>query len=196
MRPASWSLALLVSLAGCKSAPTESTSTTITTSTMGSMTGSGLSAVQGAPVGGGDIAWTMPASWTTEPSSGMRKASYRIAKVAGDKEDATVSVIQAGGSVDGNVARWKSQFDGAHDFSRTDNKVGDLPVTIVEVHGTYTGGGVMVGESPDPRLGWALVGAIVPTREQAYFFKMLGPDKTVAAARHDFQTLVDSVHTK
>jgi hypothetical protein len=126
----------------------------------------------------------------------MRKAAYRVTKVAPDKEDAIVTVIQAGGSTDDNVARWKTQFTGAHDFTRTESKAGDVPVTLVEVHGTYTGGGMMVGESPDPRDGWALVGAIVQTGSQPYFFKMLGPDKTVAAAKHDFQALVDSVHPK
>jgi hypothetical protein len=188
-----WVLATVVA---CKSAPETSATTTTTTSTVAAVrstaTASGSAKVGGAE----DVTWTMPATWTSEPSVGMRKATYRIAKTAGDKEDATVSIIQAGGSVDDNIARWKSQFDGPHDPSRRETKVGDFAVTIAEVHGTYTGGGMMVGESPDPRPGWALVAAIVQTSSQPYFFKMLGPDKTVAAAKSDFQALVDSIRAK
>jgi hypothetical protein len=178
-------------LCACKSAPSETSATGITTTTTTAVTN--VSPPKAEPAA---IAWTVPASWTTEPSTGMRKATYRIAKASGDKEDAIVTVIQAGGSVDDNVARWKAQFDGAHDVSRKDTTVNGLAITTVEVHGTYTGGGVMVGESPDPRPGWALVGVIVATAPQPYFYKMLGPDKTVAAARPDLQALVDSTYKK
>ena len=185
MRPF-WGLMLLLA---CKSSPPEANDTKPTATTT-------TSSAEPPAKKPAELAWTMPSGWSAEPTAGMRKATYRIAKAAGDKEDATLAVIAAGGSVESNVARWKTQFDQPHDIQRTEGKVGDLQVTTVEIHGTYTGGGVMVGESPDPRPGWALVGAIVPTQDQAYFFKMLGPDKTVAAARHDFQALVDSIHSK
>jgi hypothetical protein len=177
-----------LSVVACKSTPDTTASTTTTTTTSSTAASSAK-----APF---DVTWTKPASWTTEPSVGMRKATYRIAKVAGDTEDATLSVIVAGGSIEDNVARWRSQFDSPHDVTRKDAKVGDLGVNIVEMHGTYTGGGMMVGESPDPRPGWTLLGAIVQTSPQPYFFKMLGPDKTIAAARPDFQALVDSIRAK
>jgi hypothetical protein len=170
-------------LVACKSAPAESTATTTTASTTATAVIS-------------DVTWTMPAAWTTEPSGGMRLATYHATKASGDPEDATITVIKAGGTLDENVARWKAQFSNAHDFSRSEAKAGNLTVTTVEVHGTYTGGGMMVGASPDPRPGWALVGAIVLAAPQPYFFKMLGPDKTVAATRPDFQALVDSVRPK
>lgn len=178
-----------LSIVACKSAPDTTTTTSTTTTATSSSTGVNAK----APF---DVTWTKPASWTSEPSVGMRKATYRIAKSQGDTEDATLSVIVAGGSIEENVARWESQFDSPHDVTRKDAKVGDLGVNIVEMHGTYTGGGMMVGESPNPRPGWALLGAIVQTSPQPYFFKMLGPDKTVAQARTDFQALVDSIRAK
>ena len=184
----------LVVLAACKSTPQEETNRTEppAATAIQSATVSAL----GAPMA--DIAWNMPQGWNREPTTFMRKASYTIPKVAGDNEDATVSVMQAGGSVDQNVTRWKSQLDNAHDFSRSDTQRDGLGVTLVEVHGTYTGAGVMVGESPNPRPGWGLLGAIITGEglSQPWFFKMIGPDKTVAASRHDFQSLVDSIHKK
>jgi len=184
---------LLWALVACKSGPDASTNTTTTTSTISSAASAASIGNVKAPF---DVTWTKPTSWTAEPSVGMRKATYRIAKATGDADDAILSVIVAGGSIDDNVARWKSQFDNPHDFTRKDDKVGDLGVNIVEIHGTYTGGGMMVGESPNPKPGWALVGAIVQTSPQPYFFKMLGPDKTIAQARPEFQALVDSIRAK
>ena len=152
------------------------------------------SASSPAVAASGDVTWTVPSSWSTEPNAtGMRKATYKVPRASGDTDDATVSVIQAGGTVDANVERWYGQFDAAHDKKRSEVHSGPLKVTIVEAHGTYTGGGVMVGESPSPKPGWSLLGAIVETAPQPYFFKMLGPDKTVAAARSDFQALIDSM---
>ncbi len=144
-----------------------------------------------------DVTWTVPSAWSTEPNAtGMRKATYKVARAAGDGDDATVSVIQAGGTVDANVERWYGQFNNVHDQKRNELRVGPLKVTVVEAHGTYTGGGVMVGESPNPKPGWALLGAIVETSPQPYFFKMLGPDKTVSSAQADFQALINSLKPK
>ncbi len=187
-------VACVILACACKTVPEASGTTTSTTATV---TTPSVSATATPTVASGpDVTWTMPSGWSSEPTVGMRKATYRIAKAAGDAEDATVSVIQAGGTVDDNVSRWKEQFDAPHDFSRSESTISNLKITMVEVHGTYTGGGVMVGESPNPRPGWALRGAIVSAGPQPYFFKMLGPDKTVAAARQDFQALVDSIHPK
>lgn len=194
-------LAVLVGACACKGPEETSqgtpaaTETTMAAPTMpaGHPHGDVLPATGSGP---SDITWTMPSGWASEPVVGMRKATYRIKMKPGDSEDATVSVIQAGGSVDSNVERWKSQFDNPHDIKRSDKTVGPITVTTVEVHGTFTGGGVMMGDSPNPRPGWTLVGAIVPTASQPYFFKMLGPDNTVAASRPDFQALVDSIRAK
>ena len=186
---------LFVFLAACKSSPAE------TERAQPSPVASGAhpTTVMSAPlVPASEIVWNMPQGWNREQATLMRKASYTVPKVAPDTEDATVTVIQAGGTIDQNVDRWKSQLQSPHDFSRTDTKRDALDITMVEVHGTYSGAGVMVGESPDPRPGWALVGAIITGEgmTQPWFFKMIGPEKTVASARHDFQSLVDSIHKK
>jgi hypothetical protein len=161
------------------------------TSSASASAGSASQPPSGGPA---DVTWTTPGAWSTEPNAtGMRKATYKVPRAGGDTDDASVSVIQAGGSVDANVERWYGQFDDVHDKKRSQLHVGPITVTVVEAHGTYTGGGIMVGESPAPKPGWALLGAIVEIAPQPYFFKMLGPDKTVAAARSDFQALVDSL---
>lgn len=147
-----------------------------------------------APAKPTDIAWDAPASWKEAPSAGgMRKATYKIAPAAGDAEGAEVSVSQAGGELDDNINRWAGQFGGATP-TRTERTVNGLKVVIVELHGTYSAGGMM-GKPQPPKTKYALLGAIVAS-EPWHFFKMWGPDKTVAAAKPDFDKLVGSVRGK
>ncbi|HVY48052.1 MAG TPA: hypothetical protein VHB21_19325 [Minicystis sp.] len=144
----------------------------------------------GAAAAPADVAFEKPAAWQDAPSpSRMRKASWRVPKADGDPEDAEVSVVQAGGTVDMNVERWEAQFEGKPKAKRTARDVNGLHVTIVELRGTFTGSGMPGQAAGAPKPGWALVGAIVPTRTPT-FIKMTGPEKTVEAARHDFDALV------
>jgi hypothetical protein len=136
----------------------------------------------------------VPASWKQEPvTGGMRKATYKIAAAPGDSEGAEVSVSQAGGELDDNINRWAGQFGGATP-TRTERTVNGIKVVIVELHGTYSAGGMM-GKPQPPKAKYALLGAIVAS-EPWHFFKMWGPDKTVAAAKPDFDKLVGSVRGK
>ncbi|MFO0638361.1 MAG: hypothetical protein U0183_04055 [Polyangiaceae bacterium] len=149
------------------------------------------------PKAAGELAWDAPASFATVPNaSPMRKATYKIAKASGDTEDAELSVIVAGGGVEANVARWAGQFQEKPTPKRQDRKVGPLAVTIVELDGTFTGGG-MPGMAPAaPKAKWKMLAAIVESGGEATFFKLTGPAATVAAARKDFDALVASLRLK
>lgn len=151
-----------------------------------------------------DIGYDAPASWQkVESPSKMRKATFKIPRAAGDSEDAELSVMSAGGSVDMNIERWAGQFGkkGA-DVTRTARKVGDLAVTLVEVKGVYAGSGMPGADPGPPKEGWALLGAIVvgpgasPGPSGTTFFKMTGPEKTVAAAKPDFDKFVGSMRLR
>lgn len=149
------------------------------------------------PKPAGEIAWDAPASFTSVPNaSPMRKATYKIAKASGDSEDAELSVIVAGGGVEANVARWAGQFEEKPTPKRQDRKVGALSVTLVELDGTFTGGG-MPGMAPAaPKAKWKMLAAIVESGGEATFFKLTGPSATVSAARKDFDALVASLRLK
>jgi hypothetical protein len=64
---------------------------------------------------------------------------------------------------------------------------------MVEVSGTYAGGGMMTGTAAEPHRNWALVGVVVETPGTHYFFKMVGPVDQVRAARASFDTMIASV---
>lgn len=140
------------------------------------------------------ISWTVPARWQAVPHmSAMRIATYWIPKVAGDIEDPELSVVRAGGHADANATRWIGQFDEpSRGKARKSSKtVAGFRVTIVEIEGEYAG---MGDQEPDP--GWALLGAIVETEGQSHFFKLTGPEKSVRAARAEFDALVASIRAK
>lgn len=167
-----------------------------------SPTGAGAAAAApkpGAPAGPTEIAWEAPAAWQkAENPSPMRKATYKIPRAQGDAEDAELSISQAGGSVDMNVKRWVSQFEttGPDATKRSERKVGDLKVTMLEVKGVFNGSGMPGGPPAAPKPNFALLGAIIETAGSPWFFKLTGPEKTVEAAKADFDRFVDSIRPK
>ncbi len=144
-----------------------------------------------------ELTWQPPASFQVAQSPGtMRKATYKIPKAKGDSEDAEVSVISAGGGLDANIDRWAGQFEGKPKPKRSTKKVGELDVTLVELDGTFNGGG-MPGAAPSaPKAKWRMLAAIVEVGGQTTFFKLTGPDATVNGARKDFDALVASFSVK
>jgi hypothetical protein len=74
--------------------------------------------------------------------------------------------------------------------------VGGIAATLVDVEGTYLnpGGGMMQsrGEKPDYRL----LGAIVEAPQGNVFFKLTGPQATIADAKAAFDSLIGSIASK
>lgn len=153
------------------------------------------SAAPAAAAGPEEIAWDAPSSWQSVPNANtMRKATYKIPKVAGDAEDAELTVTSAGGGVDANVKRWSGQFGNA-EAKTEQRKPNGLDVTVVEIKGTYASGGMMGGPAT-PKEGFMLLGAVVEGGDRLHFFKMTGPEKTVSAAKKDFDAFVASFRAK
>ena len=139
-----------------------------------------------------DVTWSAPAKWTTMPStSSMRKATYKIPRAGGDTEDGEISVIAASGGVDANVQRWAGQFGGAKPKTETRSPNG-LKVTVVEIKGPYAGGMPGMGGAGGPKDHYMLLAAIVDQGDAQWFFKATGPEKTITAAKPDFDALVAS----
>jgi hypothetical protein len=151
-----------------------------------------------APAAGaasGSVRWTAPARWETKPAGGMRAATYIIPAAEGDSEGAECAVfVNLGGGVQANITRWVGQFektDGPP--NQKSETINELPVTTVDLSGTYKGGGPMIGQPSMSKAGYRLLGAIVEGPEGDIFFKLTGPAKTVAAAQEEFQTMLKSL---
>ena len=148
----------------------------------------------------GPIKAKVPAEWTEQtPSSSMRKAQYVLPKVAGDGEDGELAVFYfgqgQGGSVEANIERWIGQIsqpDGSSskDKAKTNKKeIGGMPVTLVDVSGTYSAG--MMSSAP-PRQGYRMLAAVAETAEGPWFFKLTGPEKTIANWSSSFDQFIGS----
>jgi hypothetical protein len=123
----------------------------------------------------------------------MRKATYKIPKVAGDADDGELTVSVAGGGVDPNVKRWASQFGDA--APKTESRtVNGLKVTMIEIKGTFASGGM--GQPSVAKEKQMLLGAIVDLGARQHFFKMVGPEKTITAAKAAFDKFVSSFRVK
>ncbi|WP_224362713.1 hypothetical protein [Hyalangium versicolor] len=153
----------------------------------------------------GGLSWTAPAEWTVQAERPMRVATYNIPAAKGDAGGAELAVFYfgegQGGGVDANVKRWVAQFqkpDGSSvekDAKTKQEKLGGFPVTLVDVKGTFMGGGPMMGPST-PKPGYRLLGAIVEGPQGAVFFKLTGPEKTVAAAEKPFRKMLEGAKKK
>lgn len=195
--PAAVSFALL--LAGCSKTPEPTPEQSSPGPTRAAAPASSAAARATAPSGPTEIAWDAPATWQKdETPRPMRRATYKIPRASGDAEDAELSISQAGGTVDMNVNRWVGQFEtsGPDATKRSERKVGDLKVTMLEVKGTFTGGGMPGGPPAAAKPNYALLGAIIETAGSPWFFKLTGPAKTVEAAKADFERFVDSIRPK
>lgn len=143
-----------------------------------------------------------PKAWkSAKPSSQMRLAQFKIEAEKGD-EDAAELVLYAfqggGGTVEQNLDRWAKQFedkDGKAAKIKSDTRKGkNADVTYAEASGRYVA--AITPANPNNKYdkpGWMLLGAIVQTDDTGYYFKMVGPEKTVTAAKPAFEALIKTI---
>ena len=138
----------------------------------------------------GELRYKAPEGWVTEkPSSSMRAAQYKLPKIAGDPEDASLVLYffgaGQGGSVSDNIDRWVGQMqqpDGSSskDKAKTETTtVNGLKVTMVDVSGTYTAQMSPGSDTHANNSNYRLRAAVIETPKGNYFAKLIGPEKTV-----------------
>lgn len=140
------------------------------------------------------LTFQVPAEWAKKPgTSPMRLAEYTLPGPGGDAEMAVFRFAGGGGDVASNIARWRSQFSRADGtpLGEADAKVqtvdrGPLKVTLVDLAGTYvaqvTPGGADRYSDPEYRM----LAAIVEGAGDPYFFKAVGPAKTMTLWEQPF----------
>jgi hypothetical protein len=130
----------------------------------------------------------------------MRAATYPVAPAAGDHEGGECVVYYfgrgQGGPVQANIQRWESQFTNASGqpapakiVKRT---VHGLPVTTIDVTGTYSGMGGPLATQTTVKKDYRLLGAIIEGPEGNIFIKFAAPARTMAANQSNFERLLDS----
>lgn len=155
----------------------------------------------------GNLSFKAPDGWVVEkPTSSMRAAQYKLPKVTGDAEDATLVLYYfgqgQGGATQANIDRWVSQIhqpDGSSSKERAKSEtltVNGLKVTTVDVVGTYSA--EMSPGSGDftSKPNYRLRAAVVETPKGSYFAKLTGPEKTVVHWDQAFRDYLNSFEFK
>ena len=137
--------------------------------------------------------WTPPAGWKADAPKPMRAATY----IVDDAECVVYFFGQGqGGSVQANIDRWKGQFSQPSGQPPTakiaKRTIHGLPVTTIEIAGSYAGMSGPMGGAPTAKPGYRMLGAIIENPGGNIFLKFAGPAKTVAANQGKFEQLLAS----
>ena len=151
----------------------------------------------------GPFIFQIPAGWIeTQPSSRMRKAQFTLPRSDDDSEDGELTVFYfgtgQGGSTEANINRWIGQIsqpDGSSSRAKARVIRGDVSgfkMTQVDVSGTLQASR-MPGVSQRPaRSGYRLLGVVLESSEGPWFFKLVGPEKTIGRWAGSFQKFIES----
>ncbi len=143
----------------------------------------------------------VPATFKRVPVK-SRIIEHEFQAQAGEGDDAKtarVTMMAAGGDVEANIARWKSQFTGVdEEAQKTEElKIGEWKVYIVDVAGSFKdsmGGGPFSGGRVVERTDYAMASAILVHPEgRKYFVKMIGPASVVKENREAFVKMIKSI---
>ena len=149
------------------------------------------------------LRFSVPKEWTRVPApSDMRAAQYQVPRAEGDAGDGELVVFffgkGKGGGAQENLERWYGQLSQPDGKATRDvavvtiRTISGLKVTAVDVSGTYVGMPGMGGDSA-PKPGSRMLAAIVEGEAGPWFFKAVGPEKTMAQAKPGFDALIASV---
>jgi hypothetical protein len=144
------------------------------------------------------ISFLQPAGWirVSPPSSNILEAEFTLPKAEGDEYDGRLTIMAAGGGFDGNVGRWRGEFDGlGQEDMQTDTlTINGLEANRVDIRGVWKGPSF---KPVPPREGYRLIAVILPTGAQsAYYVKVTGPLNTIAEHKPRIDSFVQSAQLK
>jgi hypothetical protein len=141
--------------------------------------------------------------WTRgQPESSMRAAEYVLPAVEGDTKDATLVVyyfVGGAGGWDANVARWCGQFqqpDGSPSSEvavHSEANVAGRKTPQVEVTGRYVAAAMPGQAERFDEPGWKMIATYLDGADGAWFFKLVGPEKTVDANQAAFRRFLADI---
>lgn len=138
------------------------------------------------------ISYELPAGWKrVEPTGKLRMDQASIPGPGGDAELAVFFFgVGGGGGVDANIDMWTDLVEGGTPV-RSSFEQGGYKITWVELAGTVTPSG-MTGMR-QPMKNGRLIGAVVEGAGGPWYFKVTGPDATVAAQKEAFLGMLRAI---
>jgi hypothetical protein len=152
-------------------------------------------------ISAGGVTFEVPKDWkSVKPSLSMRAAQLKVGPEKGDEDAAELTLTAlggGGGSLEANIARWKSQFvddDGKAPEIKTEERKGkNVDVTYAETAGRYVAAVSPGKPEKFDKPGWRMMVAVVQTPKTGYFIKMVGPEKTMKAAKPAFEAMIKTI---
>ena len=160
-----------------------------------------VAADEARTIDAGGVTFAVPAAWkSSKPSNAMRKAQLTVAPAEGDSEPAELVVTSfpgGAGGVKANLERWQKQFrDGDDNPPKVESKSvpgKNVEVVRAEVAGRYVAAVFPGSPQSHNKPNFRLLGAIVEAGDTTFFLKLVGPEKTMLAARPAFDTLLGTI---
>lgn len=155
----------------------------------------------------GPFTLEVPSGWVEQtPRSRMRRAQFALPKESGDSEDGELTVFYfgmgQGGSTDANINRWIGQVGQPDGSSSRDkakirqSQVSGFRMTEVDVSGTLKASNMPGAPQRPARTGYRLLGAVLEGPQGPWFFKLVGPEKTISRWADSFRQFIASAKSQ
>jgi len=158
---------------------------------------SGQGEKKGALVSLDGLSSRAPADWKeVEGARQFRYKEFSLPRQGDDKADAELIIFYfgegGGGGVDANIARWKGMFEPpagktVDDIAKKEElKIGNVKATYLDLTGTYLFKPFPMAPRAEPRPNHRMIGVIFESPKGPYFFRLVGPEKTVTYHKKAF----------
>ncbi|HLP01175.1 MAG TPA: hypothetical protein VK163_04055 [Opitutaceae bacterium] len=155
----------------------------------GAMPAPGAAPASAPDAANDSISWAAPDHWVAKPLGAMRRGSFTAKNTAGEADCSIFVFPAASNPLLANINRWRGQVglaplteaQLAAETTAVENAAG-LKFVTVELLGQTGAGSTRV------------LGAILYRGEEAWFFKLSGPDAVVAAEKPAFLDFLRTVH--
>ncbi len=145
------------------------------------------------------LTFAAPKEWEqSPPNNRMRLAQFVLPGPGGDGELVVYRFPGGAGGIEANLTRWKGQFkppegktiDDVATTTKTENA--GLTTTLVDVTGTYVAAMQPGGDDKHNDADQRMLAAIVEGSGDPFYFKAVGPKKTMDLWAEHYSTMVSS----
>jgi len=156
-------------------------------------TGAGMPAPTAEPTPSTSLTWTAPATWTPKALGQMRKGSYAVPGADNVAADLSITMFPAAANpLLANVNRWRGQVglgpitEAQLPAETTALENGAYRFTVVDLAAAPSGGAAAN----------RILGAVLYLGDEAWFFKLSGPDAAVASQKPAFLDFLKTVNAR
>lgn len=150
------------------------------------------------PIKIGPVTYQVSSAWQRQARRNeMRVAQFGIPVAEGETGKAELVVFYFGGQGGGvreNIARWKGMFESVEGKEKVESfSAGTLKITTLDITGAYKDKPFPMAEDFTLRKDYRMLAAVVETPDDGpYFFRMVGPKKSIGAQAEAWTTMLKS----